>query len=158
MPGIHQTVSVPTRLSAVPVQGLPDDSALCNVPLTLHQFANESTSSTTPRELRVHAADFVVVGSGIAGLSYALKVADYGEVAIVTKGGMLDGCTAHAQGGVCAVLDPLDTVESHVHDTRVAGNFLNDERYVQCPNSNADLLQCDWFWLSHDQQCPNNSR
>lgn len=74
----------------------------------------------------VRQFDFIVIGSGIAGLSYALKVAPYGKVAVITKDGASEGCTRYAQGGVCAVLDPLDSVEKHVRDTMVAGAFLND--------------------------------
>jgi len=74
----------------------------------------------------VHQVDFLVIGSGIAGLSYALKVAEFGSVAVVTKAEAQEGCTQYAQGGVCAVLDPLDSVESHVRDTFVAGCFLNN--------------------------------
>jgi L-aspartate oxidase len=51
-------------------------------------------------------------------------------VAVVTKEGLSDGCTVYAQGGICAVLDPLDSVEQHSHDTLVAGDFLNDKQYA----------------------------
>lgn len=73
----------------------------------------------------VQQFDFVVIGSGIAGLTYALKVAEYGSVAIITKDAASEGSTRYAQGGVCAVLDGTDSVADHVHDTMVAGGFLN---------------------------------
>jgi len=78
----------------------------------------------------VQQFDFLVVGSGIAGLSYALKVAQYGRVAIITKDHANEGCTQYAQGGVCAVLDVSDSVQSHVEDTMIAGAFLNDRKAV----------------------------
>jgi hypothetical protein len=76
----------------------------------------------------VRTFDFLVIGSGIAGLTYALAVARYGSVAIVTKADAGEGCTRYAQGGICAVLDGLDSVASHVEDTLVAGAFLNDPK------------------------------
>jgi L-aspartate oxidase len=76
----------------------------------------------------VHHFDFIVLGSGIAGLTYAIKAADYGRVAVVTKETANEGCTQYAQGGVCAVLDATDSVDSHIKDTIVAGNFLNNAR------------------------------
>lgn len=72
--------------------------------------------------------DYIVLGSGIAGLSYALKVAEFGRVAVITKDHANEGCTQYAQGGVCAVLDAADSVESHVKDTIIAGACLNDRK------------------------------
>jgi L-aspartate oxidase len=75
--------------------------------------------------------DFLVIGSGVAGLRYALAVAKFGTVAIVTKSEPQESNTMYAQGGVSAVLDPADSVESHIRDTIVAGAFLCDEETVE---------------------------
>jgi len=53
-------------------------------------------------------------------------VAEFGRVAVITKATADEGCTTYAQGGVCAVLDSLDSVEKHVQDTMVAGGHLNN--------------------------------
>lgn len=75
--------------------------------------------------------DFLVIGSGISGLSYALEAAGSGKVAIVTKDVAYEGSTFYAQGGISAVIDPNDTVEEHIKDTHVAGDFLCDEGAVE---------------------------
>jgi L-aspartate oxidase len=72
----------------------------------------------------VTRADVVVVGSGIAGLSFALKVARYGSVAIVTKKGRPDSSTNWAQGGIAAAFAPDDSPSLHMEDTLVAGAGL----------------------------------
>lgn len=75
--------------------------------------------------------DFVVIGSGVAGLRYALEVSKHGSVAIITKAEPHESNTNYAQGGVSAVLCPLDSVESHMTDTIVAGAYLCDEETVR---------------------------
>jgi len=87
--------------------------------------------------------DFVVLGSGIAGLTFAVKAARHGRVAVVTKGALSEGCTAYAQGGVCAVLDTLDSWQSHAHDTIVAGAHLNAREAVEvvCQESAERVLE-----------------
>lgn len=75
--------------------------------------------------------DFAVIGSGIAGLRYALEVAKYGSVAVITKAEPHECNTNYAQGGVSVVLCPSDSVESHMKDTIVAGVHLCDEDSVR---------------------------
>ncbi|XP_057540935.1 L-aspartate oxidase 2-a, chloroplastic [Amaranthus tricolor] len=75
--------------------------------------------------------DFSVIGSGIAGLRYALEVAKHGTVAVITKAEPHESNTNYAQGGVSAVLSPSDSVESHVQDTIIAGAYLCDEETVK---------------------------
>ena len=75
--------------------------------------------------------DFVVIGSGIAGLSFALKAAKHGSVAVVTKRKGADSNTAWAQGGIACVTSDEDSFEMHVRDTLEAGAGLCDETAVR---------------------------
>ncbi|HNW76826.1 MAG TPA: L-aspartate oxidase [Bacteroidales bacterium] len=75
--------------------------------------------------------DFVVLGSGIAGLTFALKAANHGKVCIITKQKMDDSATSFAQGGIAAVTYNPDTYEKHIQDTLIAGDGLCDERIVR---------------------------
>src|SRR5438128_5232410 len=75
--------------------------------------------------------DFVVIGSGIAGLTFALKAAKHGSVAVVTKRKGSDTNTARAQGGIACVTSDEDSFELHVRDTLEAGAGLCDEAVVR---------------------------
>lgn len=76
-------------------------------------------------------SDFLVIGSGIAGLSFSLKAARLGNVVVVTKKEEIDTATNLAQGGIAAVLNPDDSFESHIKDTLEAGAGLCNEAVVR---------------------------
>lgn len=75
--------------------------------------------------------DFLVIGSGSAGLGYALKVADYGKVALITKDSKDEANTSYAQGGIASVLDHHDSYENHIQDTLTAGAGLCKKEAVE---------------------------
>lgn len=75
--------------------------------------------------------DFLIIGSGIAGLIYALKVAPFGKVCILSKINMDETATSYAQGGIAAVMYDPDNYEKHIKDTINAGAGLNDEEIVK---------------------------
>ena len=68
--------------------------------------------------------DVLILGSGAAGLSLALRLADFAQVTVLAKGPVSEGSTYYAQGGVSAVLDATDSLEAHIQDTLVAGAGL----------------------------------
>jgi L-aspartate oxidase len=76
--------------------------------------------------------DFLVIGSGVAGLSFALKAAKHGKVLIVTKSNEDESNTKYAQGGVAVVVDKKeDSFEKHISDTLIAGDDLCDKHIVE---------------------------
>ena len=75
--------------------------------------------------------DVLIVGSGAAGLTAALNLAQSRKVAVIAKGALAEGATRWAQGGIAAVLEEGDSFESHVEDTMIAGAGLNDRRVVE---------------------------
>ena len=89
--------------------------------------------------------DFLVIGSGAAGLSFALKAAAHGHVTIVTKGAIEECNTNYAQGGICSVTYAPDTFEKHIRDTLICGAGKCDEKAVElvvrrAPELIADLI------------------
>ena len=75
--------------------------------------------------------DFLVVGSGVAGLCFALKAANFGKVCVVTKSKIDEGSTRYAQGGIASVVYQPDSYEKHIQDTMVAGDELSDRHIVE---------------------------
>jgi len=76
-------------------------------------------------------SDYLVIGSGIAGLSFALKAARVGTVTIVTKKEAMDASSNYAQGGIASVLDPQDSFDLHIADTITSGAGLCNEEIVR---------------------------
>jgi L-aspartate oxidase len=76
-------------------------------------------------------ADVLIVGSGAAGLTAALNLAETHRVAVIAKGALGDTASARAQGGIAAVLEEGDSFEAHINDTMIAGAGLNDRRVVE---------------------------
>jgi L-aspartate oxidase len=90
------------------------------------------STSTNPPAAPYHADhDVIVIGSGAAGLTAALALAEKLKVLVLAKGSLTGGSTAWAQGGIAAVLDTGDTFEDHIRDTMVAGAGLNRKETVE---------------------------
>ncbi len=70
--------------------------------------------------------DVLIIGSGLAGQSAALRLAEHCNVALISKRGIEDSASGWAQGGIAAVLDSRDSIEAHIQDTLIAGAWLND--------------------------------
>ncbi|HFO3174187.1 TPA: L-aspartate oxidase [Escherichia coli] len=84
-----------------------------------------------------HSCDVLIIGSGAAGLSLALRLADQHQVIVLSKGPVTEGSTFYAQGGIAAVFDGTDSIDSHVEDTLIAGAGICDRHAVEFVASNA---------------------
>jgi len=76
-------------------------------------------------------SDFLVIGSGIAGLAFALQASQHGKVALITKREIAESATNYAQGGIASVFSEEDTFASHVNDTLTAGAGICHEDVVR---------------------------
>jgi L-aspartate oxidase len=86
--------------------------------------------------------DYLVIGSGVAGLSFALEAAAHGDILLVTKRARDEANTKYAQGGIAAVLAAGDSFEAHIQDTLVAGAGLCHERAVEvCVKEGPDRVK-----------------
>jgi len=104
---------------------------------TVPPLADPSTFCVTGS--KTESCDFLVIGCGLAGLSYALRVADQGRVIILAKTAAPQTNTSMAQGGIAAVMSPDDSFESHARDTLVAGAGLCHEDIVRAVVESAPL-------------------
>ncbi|PVZ85479.1 L-aspartate oxidase [Serratia sp. S1B] len=84
-----------------------------------------------------HVSDVLIIGSGAAGLSLALRLAEHCKVTVLCKGTLNEGATFYAQGGIAAVFDETDSIASHVNDTLIAGAGLCDKEAVEFIAGNA---------------------
>ncbi|MCA6071069.1 MAG: L-aspartate oxidase [Endomicrobium sp.] len=105
-------------------------------------------------------SDYLIIGSGIAGLSLALKASKSVSVSLVTKRKMFDSSTGRAQGGIACVMDKFDSFEEHIHDTVVSGAGLCDEKMVErmvveAPERIKELM---WFGVKFTKRDDSNSR
>src|SRR5665811_1781813 len=107
--------------------------------------------------------DYLVLGSGIAGLTFALKVAPRGRVAIVTKKDRAESNTNYAQGGIASVTSKEDSFESHVRDTLTAGAGLCQENVVRIiveegPARIQELIELGMKFSESEQRAEDGSR
>src|SRR2546430_568406 len=103
-----------------------------------------------------HDVDFLVIGSGIAGLIFALKVARVGTVAVITKKDRAESNTNYAQGGIAAVMAKDDSFELHVKDTLEAGAGLCNETVVRTiveegPSRIRELIEIGLQFATRDE-------
>ena len=103
-----------------------------------------SSSLTSTSNAIEHRCDVLIIGSGAAGLSLALKLADHCQVIVLSKSDRNEGSTRYAQGGIAAVFDEQDSIDAHVKDTLTAGAGLCEEPAVRFT---AERAKASLEWL-----------
>ena len=113
--------------------------------ISIHQPSRPNFISLSDMSNSIeHRCDVLIIGSGAAGLSLALKMAEHCNVIVLSKSDLNEGSTRYAQGGIAAVFDDDDSIDAHVKDTLNAGAGLCDERVVEYTASNA---KSSMHWL-----------
>jgi len=107
-------------------------------------FRLKYTQKRKKQPAMIKKTDFLVIGSGIAGLSYALKAAKIGKVTIITKKQIQQTNTALAQGGVAAVFSKIDSFDLHIKDTLNAGDGLCNEEVAAMVVKNGPSMIFHW--------------
>jgi L-aspartate oxidase len=109
------------------------DSAFIELPPRHHLLSSRVTGNENNNPTQVAQLDFdtLIIGSGLAGLTLALNLAQNNKVGLITKGALLDGASGWAQGGIAATLSDEDSPEAHIRDTLVAGAGLCDEKVTR---------------------------
>ena len=113
--------------------------------------------------MKTVSCDYLVIGSGMAGLMSALHLASYGKVVVATKGRMRECNTNYAQGGICCVSDPADSFDKHARDTMIAGAWLGDTKVVHkicegAPAGIRDLVECGVKFTKGEDGLPDLTR
>jgi len=111
----------------------------------------------------IKKCEFLIIGSGVAGMSYALKVANSGKgkVVLICKTTLEEANTAKAQGGIASVTNLLvDNFEKHIEDTMIAGDYISDPAAVEqvvrnAPQGIRDLVKCPMMRPPADRFSPD---
>src|SRR3954464_647454 len=123
--------------------------------LTQRRYLFPFKASRLPQQV----TDVLVIGGGVAGLRAAIAAGDAGrDVLLLTKDQIEQSNTWYAQGGIAAVLQPLDSIDSHINDTKICGVGLCDDNAVRItieegPKRVLELLD----WGAHFDQKPGNA-
>ncbi len=107
--------------------------------------------------MQTRDSDFLVVGSGLAGLTAALHLSAHGKVLLVSKRTAEEGNSRYAQGGIACVMDPDDSIEEHVADTLQTGGGLSEEEAVRAvvEGGRARIAELEEFGIHFERRAEN---